>query len=105
MTKIEIIRELRRCNPENIKSLSVIFLNRVSGVEYVYDYESTSYLSLDSRIELTEVLLSLYNLRNYVHAIRVIYFSFGGDDDSNYRYFSNTHYVFSVSDFIKSIKK
>lgn len=104
MTKNEIIRELCRCNPENIKSLCIIYLNRVSRVKYVYDYEFTSHLSLESRRELAKVLLSLYKLRNYVEAIRVEFFPVG-DDDTIYRYFSDSHYVMSISDFIKSIKK
>lgn len=105
MTKIEIIRELRRCNPENIKSFSVVFHNRVSRVRYFYDYQFTSHLSLDSRRELAKVLLSLYKLRDYVDFISVEYFPVGYDDDKIYRYFSNLDYVYSISDFIKSIKK
>lgn len=105
MTKNEIIRELRRCNPENIKSLSVIYFNRVSRVRYIYDYQFTSHLSIDARRELTKVLLSLYKLRDYVQVIRVEYFPVGDDDDTIYRYFSNLDYVYSISDFIKTIKK
>lgn len=106
MTKIEIISELRRCNPENIKSLSVIYFNRVSRVRYLYDYQFTSHLSLDARRELAKVLLSLYKLRDYVDVIRVEYFPSDCDDDETiYRYFSNLDYVYSISDFIKSIKK
>lgn len=105
MTKVEIIRELTKCNPQDIKSLSIIYHNRVACVEYVYDYEFTSHLSLESRRELAKVLLSLYKLRNYVDAIRVEYFPADGDGDYIYRYFSNLYYVQSISDFIKSIKK
>lgn len=105
MTKIEIIRELRRCNPENIKKLSVIYFNRVSRVRYMYDFQFTSHLSLDARRELAKVILSLYKLREYVQVIRVEYFPVGDDDETTYRYFSDLRYVYSVSDFIKSIKK
>lgn len=106
MTKNEIIRELRRCNPEYIKSLSVVYSNRSSLVRYFYDYQFTSHLSSDARRELTKVLLSLYKLRDYVQTIRVEYFPFcDDDDDMNSLYFSDERYVHSVSDFIKSIKK
>ena len=74
MTKNEIIRELIKCNPEDIKSLSIIYHDSGSRVEYFYDYQFTSHLSLESRRELAKVLLSLYKLRNYVGAIRVEYF-------------------------------
>lgn len=105
MTKIEIIRELRRCNPENIRSMCVFYYNRDARVRYAYDYEFTSHLSVEKRIELTKVLLSLYKLRDYVVAISVDYFPVGDDDDTIFRYFSNSRYVSSISDFIKSIKK
>lgn len=105
MTKNEIIRELIKRNPEDIKSLSIIYHNRCACVEYVYEYEFTSHLSLEVRRELVKVLLSLYRLRNYVDAIRVEYFPADWDGDYIYRYFSNLHYVPSISDFIKTIKK
>ena len=105
MTKNEIIRELIKCNPEDIKSLYIIYQNGRSRVRYVYDYEFTSHLSLGSRRELAKVLLSLYKLRDCVDVIRVEYFP--ADEDGNYicKYFSNIHYVPSISDFIKTIKK
>lgn len=105
MTKNQIIRELRRCNPENIKSMHVFYYNRDARVRYVYDYEFTTHLSLGARRELVKVLLSLYKLRDYVVAISVEYFPVGDDDDTIFRYFSDSRYVPSVSDFIKSIKK
>ena len=101
MTKIEIIRELRRCNPENIKSMYVFYINSDSRVYYIYDYEFTSHLSLEKRREFTKVLLSLYKLRNFIETISVEYFPVGDDDDTTFRYFSNKRYVPSVSDFIK----
>ena len=64
MTKNEIIRELIKCNPDDIKSLSIIYHDSGSLVEYFYDYEITPHLSLDSRRELAKVLLSLYKLLN-----------------------------------------
>lgn len=105
MTKNEIIRELTKCDSQKIKSLVIIYHNRDSCVKYAYDYEFTSHLSLESRRELTKVLLSLYKLRNYVEGLRVEYFLDDCDDDYILRYFSNFHYVESISDFIKSIKK
>ena len=106
MTKIEIIRELRRCNPENIKSLTIIYYNSSSRVRYAYDYQFTSHLSLDARRELAKVLLSLYKLRNYVNFIRVEYFPFSDDDtECVKRFYNEINFTLNISNFIKSIKK
>lgn len=108
MTKNEIIREVTRINPKLIKSLDVIYHNhnRLARFNYVFSYEYTSHASHEILRELARVLLSLYKLRKHVQCIRVEYFPL--DDENNdciSRYASDIHYVRSVSDFIKSIKK
>lgn len=106
MTKNEIIRELSKCNPKFIKSLDVIYHNRLAKVNYVFSYEYTTHVSHELLRELARVVLSLYKLRKYVQCIRVEYFPL---DDENVecisKYASDIHYVCSVSDFIESIKK
>lgn len=101
MTKNEIIRELTKCNPQNIKSLSVIYHNSAANVRYVYDYEFTSFSTLESKQELARVLLSLYKLRRYIVYLDVCYFFQDGTIARNFRGF---RYVPSVSDFIKYVK-
>lgn len=105
MTKVEIIRELTKCNPQNIKSLSIIYHNRGVNIRYPYVYEFTSHLSLEARRELAMVLLSLYKLRKYIEGIKVVYFPFDDYDECITRYVCDTHYVNTISDFIKTIKK
>lgn len=106
MTKNEIIRELSKCNPRFIKSLDVIYHNRLSKVNYVFSYEYTSHISVESSRELARVLLSLYKLRKYVQCIRVEYFPLDNEnDDCISKYVSDIHYVRSISDFIESVKK
>lgn len=101
MTKNEIIRELTKCNPQNIKRLSVIYHNSAANVRYIYDYEFTSFSTLESKQELVSVLLSLYKLRRYVVYLDVCYFL---QDSTIVRNFRNFRYVPSVSDFIKFLK-
>lgn len=103
MTKVEIIRELTKCNPQNIKSLSIIYHNRGVNVRYPYIYEF-SHSSLEARRELAMVLLSLYKLRRYVEGVKVVYFPFDDYDECVTRYFCDTRYVDSISDFVKCIK-
>lgn len=106
MTKVEIIRELTRINPKLIKSLDVIYHNRLARVNYVFSYEHTSHASHEILRELACVVLSLYKLRKHVQGIRVEYFPLDDEDnDCISRYVSDVHYVLSVSDFIKTIKK
>lgn len=106
MTKVEIIRELTRSNPKLIKSLDVIYHNRFAKVNYVFSYEYTSHASHEILRELACVVLSLYKLRKHVQCVRVEYFPLGDENnDCVSRYASDIHYVRSVSDFIKTIKK
>lgn len=109
MTKNEIIRELCNCSVRCIESLSIIYHNRVSGDTYVFDYKRSCNSSLDSLKELAKVLLSLYKLRKYVVVINVVYFCLDFVDGPVRRSFrrswSPCNYVYSVSDFIKTIKK
>lgn len=99
MTKNEIIRDLAKCNPQSIKSLSIIYHNSSANVRYVYDYEFTSFFTCESRRELAKVLLSLYKLRGYIVYLDVRYFS----DDST-RSFRGFRYASSISDFIKYVE-
>lgn len=105
MTKNEIIRELTKCNPQDIERLRIVYHNRETDVKYVYVYEFTSYLSLDARREFARVLLSLYKLRKYVISVFVTYFPTADVDYLDRYYDSCRLYVHSVSDFIKTIKK
>lgn len=106
MTKNEIIRELTRTNPKFIKSFDVIYHNRGSKVIYVFSYDCTSHCSHEFLRELSRVVLSLYKLRKYVESVRVVYFPFDDDNEECImRYASGIHYVDSISDFIKTIKK
>lgn len=99
MTKNEIIRELTKCNPQNIQRLSIIYHNDSANVRYVYEF--TSLYASTSRQELARVLLSLYKLRRYVVYLDVSYLS---QDGIIVRTFRNFRYVSSVSDFIKYVK-
>ena len=104
MTKNEIIRELSKCNPCRIRSLFVVYHNNADNTEYVfaYNYMSTSLIELNR--ELARVVLSIYKLRRYVKAITVSYFS-SSDGECIERSFDSARCVYSISDFIKSIKK
>lgn len=104
--KYDIIRELRRCNPENIRSLTIIYYNSASCVRYCYDYEYTTHVSKEVLRELTRVLLSLWKLRDYVESISVAYFPFSDDDSECVkRWYNEIDFALSVFDFIKTIKK
>lgn len=103
--KYGIIRELRRCNPENIKSLYIVYYNPDARVRYCYSYEYTSYVSQESLRELTRVLSSSWKLRNYITLIIVDYFPFNDDDSECVkRFYNEIDLTFSISNFIKSIK-
>lgn len=104
--KHDIIRELRRCNPENIKSLNVIYYNSDARVRYCFNYEYTSHASKEVLREFARVILSLWKLRSYVEFISVNYFPFCDDDSECVkRFYSEINFTLSVSDFINSIKK
>lgn len=104
--KYDIIRELRRCNPDNIKSLNIIYYNSAARVRYCYSYEYTSHVSTEVLRELARVLLSLWKLRKYVDFISVDYFPFPDDDSECVkRFYNEINFTLSISNFIKSIKK
>ena len=103
MTKNEIIRELVKSNPTNIKSLFIVYHNRITNDKYVYTYRSVICFTDESLRELARVLLSLYKLRKYVDRIQVTYFS--SSSVSEYTRSYDVNFVYSVSDFIKTIKK
>ena len=104
--KYDIIRELRRCNLENIKSLDIIYYNSASRVRYCYSYQYTSHVCKEALRELTRVLLSLWKLRDYVEGISVNYFPFSDDDtECVKRFYNEINFTLNISNFIKSIKK
>lgn len=104
--KYDIIRELRRCNSNNIKSLNIIYFNPSARVRYCYYYEYTSHVSKEVLRELTRVILSLWKLRDYVEVISVDYFPLGDDDSECVnRWYNEINFSLSVFDFIKTIKK
>lgn len=102
MTKNEIIRELAKCNPSNIKSLYIIYHNK-PNVKFTFSYEYTSSASVDSRRELAKVIFSIYKLRSYVSSILIVYFSENGGCLT--RTYDSCVRPQSISDFIKTIKK
>lgn len=105
MTKIEIIRELSRVRFKFVKSLDVIYHAPSTNARYVYSYEYTSHLSLESRREFAMVVSSLFKLCKYVESIRVVYFPF--DEENNEPviwYASDVNYVHTIRDFIQHIK-
>lgn len=105
MTKIEIIRELSRVRFKFVKSLDVIYRSPSTNSRYVYSYEYTSHLSLESRREFAMVISSLFKLRKYVESIRVVYFPFDEENDEPVVWYaSDVHYVYSIRDFIQHIK-
>lgn len=105
MTKNEIIRELAKSNPNSISYLCVIYHNPKARVDYVYSYNNSFLDTAELRKELARVILSLYRLRKYVVSIRVVYYRPTPDSDFVNRFFDSFNYVYSVSDFIKTIKK
>ena len=107
MTKNEIIRELTKLNPSLIGRLFIVYHNRSSNVRYTFTYENTlSHISTHDEVkELARVLLSLYKLRRYVECIRVVYWVRTSENEWLERYYKSSNYVYSISDFIKTIKK
>ena len=108
MTKNEIIRELLRFNPALIARLFIVYHNTSTNVKYTFTYESTlaHASTYDERKELARVLLSLYKLRRHIKCIRVVYWVRTSEDDLLERYYDScSNYVYSISDFIKTIKK
>lgn len=107
MTKNEIIRELAKCNPSLIGRLFIVYHNKKANVRYTFTYEDTlSHISThDECKELARVLLSLYKLRRHIECIRVVYCVRISESDWLERYYESSNYVYSVSDFIKTIKK
>lgn len=106
MTKNEVIRELTKCDPRNIRHLCVVYHNKSNGIKYVfaYDYKSASIVEL--KRELARVLLSLYKLRRYIEGITASFSPLQScTSPLDLFYDSCNRYVFSISDFIKSIKK
>ena len=108
MTKNEIIRELSKFNPSLIGRLFIVYHNRSSNVRYSFSYEDTlSHISTQDEVkELTRVLLSLYRLRRHIECLRVVYWVRTSENDWLERHYdSHPNYVYSISDFIKTIKK
>lgn len=107
MTKIEIIRKLTKSDPRNIRHLCVVYHNKATGIKYVFDYDSKSAANfLEHKRELARVLLSLYKLRRYIESITASFFPLQvGTSPLDLFYSSCNCYVFSVSEFIKTIKK
>lgn len=102
MTKNEIIRELSKCDPSNIKSLYIIYHNK-PNVYFTFSYEHTFSASVDSRRELAKVIFSIYKLRSYVSSMLLVYFSKNGGCLT--RTYDSCVRPQSISDFIKTIKK
>lgn len=108
MTKNEIIRELLKFNPRLIGRLFIVYHNKDANVRYTFTYEDTlSHGSThDERKELARVLLSLYKLRRHIECLRVVYWVRTSENDFLERYYDSCpHYVYTISDFIKTIKK
>lgn len=107
MTKNEIIRELSKFNPCLIGRLFISYHNKKSNIRYTFTYEDTlSHISTQAECkELTRVLLSLYKLRRHIECIRVVYWVRTSESDWLERYYESSNYVYSISDFIKTIKK
>lgn len=106
MTKNEIIRELSKFNPRLIGSLFIVYHNKQANVRYTFTYEDTlSHISTQEEVrELARVLLSLYKLRRYVECVRVVYLIRTSESAWLERYYDSSNYVYSISDFIKTIK-
>ena len=107
MTKNEIIRELTKRNPSLIGRLFIVYHNKKANVRYTFAYEDTlPHTSTHDEVkELARVLLSLYKLRRHIECIRVVYFIRTTENDWLERYYESSNFVYSVSDFIKTIKK
>lgn len=107
MNKNEIIRELSKFNPSLIGRLFISFHNKKTNTRYTFTYEDTlSHISTHEEVrELARVLLSLYKLRRYIECLRVVYWVRTSESDWLERYYESADYVYSISDFIKTIKK
>lgn len=105
MTKNEIIRELVKSNLNSILCLCVVYHNTSTNTSYVYSYNNSSFDNAKLRRELSRVILSLYMLRKYIIGIRVVYYGPTLESDFVNRFYDSSNYVYSVSDFIKTIKK
>lgn len=105
MTKNEIIRELAKSNPNCISYLCVVYHNPSARVDYVFSYNNSFLDTAELRSELARVILSLYNLRKYIVSIRVVYYKPTLQSDFVNRFFDSFNYVYTISDFIKTIKK
>lgn len=108
MTKNEIIRELAQSNLNTIGRLFIVYHNNETNVTYTFAYEDTLShgATYEQRKELARVVLSLYRLRRFVQCLRVVYWIRNSDCDWVERYYDScAHYVYSISDFIKTIKK
>lgn len=110
MNKNEIIRELLRFNPALIARLFIVYHNTPSNVRYTFTYEKAlTYNSANSHEKLKElarVLLSLYKLRRHIKCLRVVYWVPTSENDWLERHYDScSNHVYSVSDFIKAIKK
>lgn len=110
MTKNEIIRELLRFNPALIARLFIVYHNTSANVRYTFTYENApirnSPHTHEEVKELARVLLSLYKLRRHIKCIRVVYWVRTSENDWLERYYDScSNYVYSISDFIKTVKK
>lgn len=108
MTKNEIVKELSKSNPNMIGRLYIVYHNEDANVRYTFAYEDT--ISHGStcfeRRELARVLLSLYKLRRHIECVRVVYWIRNSETGWLERYYDScSRYVYSISDFIKTIKK
>lgn len=106
MTKVEIIRELTKCDPRDIRSLCVVYYNKSTNTKYFFDYDyKSAATSLELKRELSRVLLSMYKLRRYIDSISASFFPLPvGSSPLDLFYSSCNDYVFGISDFIKTIK-
>lgn len=107
MTKNEIVRELSKCSPCRIRSLFVVYHNPSSSVKYCFTYDNDPFFGvppLNACRELVDVILSAYKLRRYIKAIHVSYFS-SSDGECIIRSFDSDRYVYTISDFIKTLNK
>lgn len=110
MTKNEIIRELLKINPNLIARLFIVYHNSSANVRYTFTYEKAlvhnSSRTHEEVKELARVLLSLYKLRRHIKCLRVVYWVPASKNDWLERYYDSCpNSVYSISDFIKTIKK
>lgn len=110
MTKNEIIRELSKFNPALIARLFIVYHNTSANVRYAFTYEKVltcnSAHSHEEFKELSRVLLSLHKLRRHIKCLHVVYWVPTSENDWLERHYDScSNYVYSISDFIKTIKK